>query len=353
MSSERKIMSEQERLIRMQEQENVRLAQQKNENVLLSRHAADADDAEKSHPSEVPEELVQALERRVRAQRSESLYEMVCSFMYRLRKYHVSDEKIQRLQKNACGKPLSLDQKLDTTRFYKAADISASVWSDLRKSVAVPNENTIFKLMLALELNEEDAVCLMHKAGMEFISGDHKHDLVRRLLEITKNGFDIAVVQEEFDAAQKKCTSMESYVDSLYDDAAARKEKRSCREKELRSEAEEAGILPDQQDRKRKTVAQSVEERYKKICIEANALGKNPDEKAIKKIIHDLDYESIRISQRQNDLKDRFNELKDKYAAELNETKRKYAQEIEMLKTVGAQISESLMKWKEKLNQFA
>lgn len=84
--------------------------------------------------------------------KEESLYEMIIRY-------------INRLNNNNFRKK---NGSINESAFYYYAIIDKSTWSDIRNNKIIPKKKTLLKLVIALELNEEEATDFMHKGGSSF-----------------------------------------------------------------------------------------------------------------------------------------------------------------------------------------
>lgn len=68
--------------------------------------------------------------------------------------------------------------------FYKYACIDKSTWSELRWNLVVPKKKTLLKLVIALQLNEEEATDLMWRGSSSFNPKDLRDQIILALIDI-------------------------------------------------------------------------------------------------------------------------------------------------------------------------
>lgn len=68
--------------------------------------------------------------------------------------------------------------------FYKYAYIDKSTWSELRWNLVVPKKKTLLKLVIALQLNEEEATDLMWRGSSSFNPKDMRDQIILALIDI-------------------------------------------------------------------------------------------------------------------------------------------------------------------------
>lgn len=102
------------------------------------------------------------------AEEEESLYEMIKRYIKRL------------------GRPefYRKNGELNEAAFYRYAWIDKSTWSDIRWEKIVPQKKTLLKLVIALELNEEEAVELLRKGSSCFNIRDPRDQIILALIDI-------------------------------------------------------------------------------------------------------------------------------------------------------------------------
>lgn len=68
--------------------------------------------------------------------------------------------------------------------FYHYAYIDKSTWSELRWNLVVPKKKTLLKLVIALRLNEEEAVDLMRRGSSSFNPRELRDQIILALIDI-------------------------------------------------------------------------------------------------------------------------------------------------------------------------
>lgn len=89
--------------------------------------------------------------------------------------------------------------ELKESAFYKYAYIDKSTWSELRRKKIVPKKKTLLKLVIALRLNEEDAIDLLRRGSSSFDPRDMRDQIILALIELKcYNPDDVYEVLEEY-----------------------------------------------------------------------------------------------------------------------------------------------------------
>lgn len=89
--------------------------------------------------------------------------------------------------------------ELKESAFYKYAYIDKSTWSELRWNLITPKKKTLLKLVIALHLNEEAAIDLMHRGASSFDPKDLRDQIILALIELKcYNPDDVYDVLEEY-----------------------------------------------------------------------------------------------------------------------------------------------------------
>lgn len=113
----------------------------------------------------------------------ESLYSMICRYIRRMRKPYF----------------IKKSGKLDEAGFYTYARIDKSTWSNIRLNTKNPNKETLLKLILALQLNLEEAKALMNKASSSLTDTDPRDRIVMALIDCRcYTPEDIYEIMEEY-----------------------------------------------------------------------------------------------------------------------------------------------------------
>ncbi|MBR6777618.1 MAG: hypothetical protein IKM27_07715 [Clostridia bacterium] len=68
--------------------------------------------------------------------------------------------------------------------FYRYACLDKSTWSDLKYGLIVPKKKTLLKLVIALRLNEEEAVDLMRRGSNSFDPKDMRDQIILSLIDL-------------------------------------------------------------------------------------------------------------------------------------------------------------------------
>lgn len=132
---------------------------------------------------------------RERAQR-ETLYELVLIYIARL-----GDARFRR--KNG---------EINEAAFYRYAYIDKSTWSDLKYDKIVPQKKTLLKLIIALRLDEAEAVDLMNRGHKWFDEQDMQDQIILALIALRHYDIDdVMAVLEEYR------TNGPQPFDSIYD----------------------------------------------------------------------------------------------------------------------------------------
>ena len=83
--------------------------------------------------------------------------------------------------------------------FYKYAYIDKSTWSELRWNIVVPKKKTLLKLVIALRLNEEEAVDLLRRGSNSFNPKDLRDQIILALIDLQcYNPDEVYAVLEEY-----------------------------------------------------------------------------------------------------------------------------------------------------------
>ncbi len=89
--------------------------------------------------------------------------------------------------------------EIKESSFYKYAYIDKSTWSELRWNLVVPKKKTLLKLVIALRLNEEEAVDLMRRGSNSFNPKDLRDQIILALIDIQcYNPYEVYEVLEEY-----------------------------------------------------------------------------------------------------------------------------------------------------------
>ena len=78
-------------------------------------------------------------------------------------------------------------------RFYSYAYIDKSTWSEMKWGLVATSKKTILKLIIALKLDEDEAVRLLRKGRSGFDQSDPQDQVVLAMIDVRKAGFDITV----------------------------------------------------------------------------------------------------------------------------------------------------------------
>jgi len=108
----------------------------------------------------------------------ESLYDLICRFVRRLR----------------CPYFVKKSGKLDEAGFYTYACIDKNTWSNIRHNRTLPSKETLLKLVFALQLDRSEADLLLQKASNGLSDADPRDRIVMALLDIAC--YDIGEVYE-------------------------------------------------------------------------------------------------------------------------------------------------------------
>jgi len=89
--------------------------------------------------------------------------------------------------------------ELNEAAFYKYAFIDKSTWSSLRWGLIKLKKKTLLKLVIALKLNEDDAVDLMHRGSNSFDPKDKRDQIILALINLrVYDPVDVYEVLEEY-----------------------------------------------------------------------------------------------------------------------------------------------------------
>lgn len=130
-----------------------------------------------------PKIAVRIQEKRMIAEKEEGLYEMIRRYINRL------------------GRPefYRKNGELNEAAFYRYAWIDKSTWSDIRWEKIIPQKKTLLKLVIALELNEEEASELLRKGSSCFNIRDPRDQIILALIDIKCYNYqDVYDVLEEY-----------------------------------------------------------------------------------------------------------------------------------------------------------
>lgn len=225
MDKEQEMLLEQELIVLAEETSNTQAVLESHPDALTIYQAAEPL-AQEPSDLEVPEALRKGIEEKAAQSRAESLFDMICRLLRRLREYVKDEGELEQLRKKAAakGNPIKAEDELYLVRFYKDAGLTPSVWSDIRLDTAPPNDQTLFKLAIALRLNEADAEMLMKKAGKAFVCSNREHELILNL--IRSGVYDRGSVEARIEEHRKSSRSLKEYFDNMYDSREEKKAKR-------------------------------------------------------------------------------------------------------------------------------
>lgn len=89
--------------------------------------------------------------------------------------------------------------ELKESAFYEYAYIDKSTWSELRYNKIVPKKKTLLRLVIALRLNEENAIDLLRRGSSSFDPKDMRDQIILALIELKcYNPDDVYEVLEEY-----------------------------------------------------------------------------------------------------------------------------------------------------------
>ena len=89
--------------------------------------------------------------------------------------------------------------EVNDAAFYRYACIDKSTWSDLKHSLIVPKKKTLLKLVIALRLNEREAVDLMRRGSNSFDPKDMRDQIILSLIDLSCYEIeDVYEVLEEY-----------------------------------------------------------------------------------------------------------------------------------------------------------
>lgn len=83
---------------------------------------------------------------------------------------------------------------LNGESFCKYVYIDKSTWSNIQYDIGKPSKETLLKLIIALELNEEEAQEVLNKGGRSFCYSDFRDQLILAIID--KKIYDIETVFE-------------------------------------------------------------------------------------------------------------------------------------------------------------
>lgn len=144
----------------------------------LNRHRTSGHGTRAAPPQEVRLQKVDISEALRNRQMGESLYSMILGFLERI-------EGTQFRRKSG---------GLNEAAFYKYARIEKNTWSNIRLGNTTPQKETMLKLVIALRLNEQEAVALLAKASYGFNDTDLRDMVI--LACIDTNCYEIETVYE-------------------------------------------------------------------------------------------------------------------------------------------------------------
>ena len=101
-----------------------------------------------------------------------SLYEDVCTYLARIN--NDNDTSTEKFIKKS--------GKLDEKKFYDYAQIGKNTWSNIRLNAKGITKESALKLVIALQLNEEEAKVILKKASWSFNPNDDRDNVILALL---------------------------------------------------------------------------------------------------------------------------------------------------------------------------
>lgn len=91
------------------------------------------------------------------------------------------------------GKFLKKNGNVSEARFYTYAYIDKSTWSEMKWGLVETSKKTLLKLVIALELNEEEAVAFLQSGRSGFDLDDPQDQVVLAIIDVRKAGFSVTV----------------------------------------------------------------------------------------------------------------------------------------------------------------
>ncbi len=73
---------------------------------------------------------------------------------------------------------------LNEAAFYRYAHIDKTTWSDIKWDKIIPKKKTLLKLIIALHLNEDEAVELLHLGASDFSPKDIRDQVILALIDL-------------------------------------------------------------------------------------------------------------------------------------------------------------------------
>lgn len=77
--------------------------------------------------------------------------------------------------------------------FYQYACIDKSTWSELKWNQVKPSKKTVFKLILALELTQEEAEALLGKVQAAFDPAEMQDQVILAMVNLREQGYELSV----------------------------------------------------------------------------------------------------------------------------------------------------------------
>lgn len=131
--------------------------------------------------------ISQFIEGRItKVEKEETLHEKILSYIKRLNNRNF-------YKKNG---------ELNATNFCIYAHIDKSTWSELTKGKIVPKKKTLLKLVIALHLNEDEAVDLMRRGSNGFDPKDRRDQIILALIDL--KCYDSSEVYEVLEVYREK-----------------------------------------------------------------------------------------------------------------------------------------------------